>query len=105
LHGFFDSLRAEVGEENIVVTLICPGWIRTNVTINALTGSGEKLNQMDPTTAKGMEPEAFAKKMVRAMERKKEEVYIGGSKEVFAVYLKRFLPGLFSIIIRKAKVR
>ena len=107
LHGFFDSLRAEVWKENkgIQVTLICPGWIRTNITINALTGSGERLNQMDPTTARGLTPDAFAKRMVRAIEKKKEEVHIGGSKEIFAIYLKRFFPGLFSRIIRKAKVR
>jgi len=107
LHGFFDSLRAEVWKENknISVTLICPGWIRTNITMHALTGSGGKLNQMDPSTSRGMDANLFAKKMVRAIEKKKEEVYIGGSKEVFAIYLKRFWPGLFSRIIRKAKVR
>jgi short-subunit dehydrogenase len=107
LHGFFDSLRAEVWKENknISVTLICPGWIRTNITMHALTGSGEKLNQMDPSTSRGMDANLFAKKMVRAIEKKKEEVYIGGSKEVFAIYLKRFWPGLFSRIVRKANVR
>jgi len=107
LHGFFDSLRAEVWKENkdILVTLICPGWIRTNITIYALTGSGEKLNQMDPNTEKGLPPEDFAKKMIRAIEKKKEEVYIGGSKELSAVYLKRFFPSLFSRIIRKTNVR
>ena len=60
---------------------------------------------MDPSTSRGMDANLFAKKMVRAIEKKKEEVYIGGSKEVFAIYLKRFWPGLFSRIIRKAKVR
>ena len=85
--------------------MICPGWIRTNITIHALTGSGEKLNQMDPTTERGLRPDVFAKKMVRAIENKKEEVYIGGSKEVFAIYLKRLMPGFFSRMIRKAKVR
>jgi short-subunit dehydrogenase len=107
LHGFYDSLRAELWKENkhIYVTLICPGWIRTNITFHALTGSGEKLNQMDPRTDKGLRPDAFAKKMIRAIEKKKDEVYIGGSKELFAVQLSRFLPGLFSRIIRKAKVR
>jgi hypothetical protein len=43
--------------------------------------------------------------MVVAIEKRKEEVYIGGAKEVFAVYVKRFFPGLFSWIVRKATVR
>jgi hypothetical protein len=43
--------------------------------------------------------------MVDAIEAKKEEVYIGGNKEVFAVYLKRFFPKLFSRAVRKMAVR
>jgi short-subunit dehydrogenase len=105
LHGFFDSLRAEVWQENIFVTLICPGWIRTNVTINARTGDGSKLNQMDRTTGEGLSPDYCAKKIVQAIKKKKEEVYIGGLKEVSAVYLKRLFSGLFSKIVRKAVVR
>jgi len=107
LHGFFDSLRAELWKEcrNIRITLICPGWIRTNITLNALIGSGEKLNQMDSTTKKGLSPERFARKMICAIVKKKEEIIIGGSKEVFAVNLKRFLPRVFSKIIRRANVR
>lgn len=105
LHGFFDSLRAEVWKENIFVTLICPGWIRTNVTINAMTGDGSKLNEMDKTTDQGLSAEHCAKEIVKAIKKRKEEVYIGGTKEVFAVYTKRFFPKLFSRIVRKAKVR
>ncbi|QOI95993.1 MAG: SDR family oxidoreductase [Flammeovirgaceae bacterium] len=107
LHGFFDSLRAELWREskNIHVTLVCPGWIRTNITLNALTGDGSALNKMDTTTDRGMKPDVFAKKMVRAIEKKKEEVYIGGAKEKFAVVVKRYFPKVFSRIIRTAKVR
>jgi short-subunit dehydrogenase len=107
LHGFFDSLRAELWKEskNIYVTLVCPGWIRTNVTINALTGDGSKLNQMDPTTDHGMSPQTFAKKMVRVIEAKTEQVFIGGFKERMAIYVMQYFPRMFSKIIRKAKVR
>ncbi|HEV8515637.1 MAG TPA: SDR family oxidoreductase [Cyclobacteriaceae bacterium] len=107
LHGFFDSLRAELWKESksIYVTLICPGWVRTNVTLNALTGDGSKLNKMDKTTARGLPPKVCAEKIIDAIQKKKEEVYIGGLKEVSGVYLKRFFPRLFSIAVRKMKVR
>jgi dehydrogenase/reductase SDR family protein 7B len=36
LHGFFDSLRAETYEDNLKVTILCPGYIQTNISINAL---------------------------------------------------------------------
>lgn len=104
LHGFFDSLRAENFKENLKVTMICPGFIKTNVSINALTGDGTPLNEMDDAQNKGMSPEACAKAIRNGIERNKEEILIGG-KETYAVYLKRFFPTLFSKLIRKAKVR
>ncbi|MEO7988814.1 MAG: SDR family oxidoreductase [Chryseolinea sp.] len=105
LHGFFDSLRAEVWRENIFVTVICPGWIRTNITMNALVGDGTNLNKMDGTTEDGMLPEELAKRIATAIEKKKREVYIGGTKEVMAIYMHRFFPGVFANIVKKAKVR
>ncbi len=107
LHGFFDSLRAELWKDckSIYITLICPGWVRTNVSINALIGDGSKLNQMDSTTDEGLPPKTVAKKILKAAISKKNEVYIGGFREVGAVYLKRWMPGLFARIVRKAKVR
>ncbi|HSF52639.1 MAG TPA: SDR family NAD(P)-dependent oxidoreductase, partial [Algoriphagus sp.] len=47
LHGFFDTLRAEHFQDNIPVTMICPGFIRTNVSVNAITADGSTLGQMD----------------------------------------------------------
>lgn len=41
LHAFSDSLRAEVARYNIKVSLISPGYIATQISVNALTGSGE----------------------------------------------------------------
>lgn len=104
LHGFFETLRSEHYEDHIHVTLICPGFIRTNVSVNALTADGTALNEMDQAQANGMSPDNCAKEIFAAMKSKKEEVYIGG-KETYAVYLKRFLPGLFSRILRKSNVR
>lgn len=103
LHGFFDSLRAELGDMPIRVTLICPGYVRTNVSLNALTGAGAKQNKMDEATEKGMLPELLAQKILRAVEKGKEEAYFGG-KEVLGVYLKRFFPGYFSRLIKRIKV-
>ena len=103
LHGFFDSLRAELGQTPVKVTLICPGFVQTNVSVNALTGDGSRQNKMDEATEKGMSPEVLAQKILRAIETGKEEIYTGG-KEVLAVYLKRFFPGYFSKLIKKAKV-
>lgn len=103
LHGYFDSLRVEIDHPNIHIMLACPGFIKTNVTINALTANGLAQGTMDHAQENGMTAADFAKKLIKAIKAKKEEVYIGG-KETNGVLLKRFFPKLFSKIIRKVKV-
>jgi short-subunit dehydrogenase len=107
LHGFFDSLRAELWKDSkdIYVTIICPGWINTNLSLVALKGDGTTQDAKDDTHAKGLSPEFVAKKIVKAVVNKKSEIYVGGTKETLAGYLKRYLPGLFERIIRNVKVK
>ncbi len=104
LHGFFDTLRAEHHDDNIKVTLVCPGFVQTNVSKNALTGDGTKQNTMDAATQNGISAQKCAKGIVSAIKKQKAEVYIGG-KEILAVYLKRYFPGIFRWLIRRAKVK
>ena len=104
LHGFFDSLRAEHYNDNISVTLVCPGFVTTNVSMNALTGDGTPQSKMDSATSNGIDPDRFAKLMLKAIKNKREEVYIGGAKERLAVYMKRFFPKILSKMIRKLSV-
>ena len=104
LHGFFDALRAEHWKDNIFVTMICPGFIQTNLSVAALTGNGLPQNKLDKTSYKKKTPEWCAVGILRAIERRREEVYIGG-REVFGIYIKRFFPAIFSKLIRKVPVR
>ncbi len=105
LHGFFDSLRAEVHDDNVKVLLVCPGFIQTNVSQNALTGTGEKLGSMDKATANGLTADECALQIIAAIKDEKEEVVVAKFKERFAVFAKRILPSLFSVMIRKMAVR
>lgn len=106
LHGFFDSLRAEMWKESkdIVVTIVCPGWVSTNLARHALVGSGAELNDEDKRNSNGMSPEELATKIVSAIRKKKEEVYFGGMTEMTSIYLKRYLPRVFSKLVRKVKI-
>ena len=104
LHGFYDAVRAEHFNDNVKVTMICPGFIHTPITYSALTGDGTALNKMDEAQFKGKPADWCARKIANAIENEKEEVYIGG-REVFGVYIKRFFPSLFSRLIRKVAVR
>ena len=107
LHGFFDSLRAELWndvKDAITITVICPGFIRTAITYSAVTGDGSPLGKMDEAQYKGKPAEWCADKIVKAIEKKKEEVYIGGI-ETLGVQFKRLFPKWFSKYIRSAAVR
>ncbi len=100
LHGFFDTLRAEMFKYNIHISLICPGYTSTNVAKNALTATGEATNITDKDIAAGMKPEVLANKIIKAINNKKDELIVGGN-EVLAVYLKRFFPRLLARLLRK----
>lgn len=105
IQGFADSLRAEVYRDNITITLVIPGFVKTNISLNALMGEGRAYNTMDPNQVKGISPKAAAKAMARGIEKNKREVYCGlAAKGWFALLISHYFPGLFSKIIRKAKV-
>lgn len=104
LHGFFDVLRMEHEKDNLKVTLVCPGFVRTSVAKNALTSKGKPQGEDDMATQKGLEPELVAKKIIKAIEKQKFEINIGG-KEVQGVYLKRFFPKLLHKVVLKSQVR
>ncbi|MEO0404605.1 MAG: SDR family oxidoreductase [Bacteroidota bacterium] len=103
LHGFFDALRAEHHDDGLTVTLVCPGFIATNISKNALTSDGSTQGTMDEATGAGLAPQECANRMLNAINKKKAEVYIG-RKEILGVYLKRFFPGILRKVVRKAKV-
>ena len=42
LEAFFESLRSEVAHSGVQVTLFCPGYINTQLSVNAVTGDGTK---------------------------------------------------------------
>ena len=102
LHGFFESLRMEVFRDGIKVMLVCPGKIRTNISLNALKADGSTHSAMDEGQAAGRSAEELADRILLGIKRNEEEVFFGGP-EMKAVWIKRLFPKLFSRIIRKQK--
>lgn len=102
LYGFFETLHAEYYDQHIRVVMVCPGRVKTNISHNALDASGKKHGQMDDGQNSGISAEKAAKKIVKAIEKQKPEVLIGG-KELLMVYIKRFFPGLARKMVRKIK--
>lgn len=42
LQAFCDSMRPEIARHNVHVTVVTPGYVQTSLSINAVTGSGQK---------------------------------------------------------------
>jgi len=104
LHGFFDVLRMEHAKDHIKVTMVCPGFVKTKVAQNALTKDGNPQLTDDVATQNGLAPSVCAHRIVRAVKRKKFEVYIG-RKEVLGIYLKRFFPRLLHYFVLRSAVK
>ncbi len=104
IQGWFDCLRCEVWRDNIQVTLLLPGYVHTNLSYHALDAGGKPHGRMDRIQANGMPADRCARKMIRAIERGREEVIISGLQEWLAAWMKRFLPRLYSAVAKRLPV-
>ena len=103
LHGFIDSLRAEVHEYNIKVNTIAPGYVNTDIGIKALVEDGNPYGKNDRGhDSKGLKVEKAVKMIISAIKNNKREVLVIPifSMLMFASLLSRFLPGLAAIVAR-----
>ncbi len=100
MQGYFNTLRAEVSQDNITVTVVCPGYIDTNFSYAAFNADGTHHNKRDRAPNHGMSAERCAQKIIRGVAKKRSEVKMGGP-EVLAVYLSRFFPRLLGILLKQ----
>lgn len=93
--AYFDCLRAEVDRFGLQVSVISPGYIRTNLSINAVTGDGSKHGVMDKTTARGSDPVDVAHAVLKAVGHKQKDVVLAGLLPTAAIYLRTLWPALY----------
>jgi short-subunit dehydrogenase len=102
LYGFYESLMLEESDNGIHVTMICPGKIKTNISLHALSGEGGTHGVMDKNQAQGMPVEECVKRLLNGVSKQKKEILIGRT-ELIAVWIKRFFPSLFWKLIRRQR--
>ena len=105
IHMWANSLRAELHEQGIEVATIFPGFIQTNISINALTGDGSAQGTMDEATNKGLTATTFAKQVVKALTKGEEYIIVAGNKEKLATRVNRLSPPKLYKLIRESKVK
>ncbi len=100
LQGFFETLRAELHDKNVQVTMICPGRVKTDISIHSLTGNGKMHGKMDGGQANGVSVEKCARIIIRSIKWNRKEVFIGGPN--FLLAIKRLCPYLYYRIVNRA---
>ena len=104
LIGFYETLRSETYNKGIKITIVIPGIINTEITAHALTGSGEIFNKVETTFRTAYPVDKAARKIVEAILKEKEEVFVGGI-EGFTLWLNRFSPWLLRRFIRNHPIK
>jgi len=99
LHGLFESLRAEIIEQQVGVLVVCPGFTDTDIHKNALDGQGEVLTQAEferqrRRTGRVATPTWVADQIMHAATRNKN-VLILSSMGRFTSILSKLFPNFF----------
>ena len=99
--GFFDSLRIELADSGVDVTMIYPGFVATGIRENA-TGPDGKAIQVSPVKeGEVMGVEDCARRIVKAIERREREVIMTARGKI-GLWLKLFAPSLVDRIAKRA---
>jgi len=99
MQALADSIRAELSSSDVNVTIVHPGYVKTNLSINALTGSGERHNQMDASTENGYTPEYVAEQIYKAVRNGSKEVLICSLLPRIAIMLRLLCPRVYFFLM------
>jgi dehydrogenase/reductase SDR family protein 7B len=101
--AFHDSLRAENHGAGLKISVVCPGFVRSNVANAAFTGDGSAAAGRFPQNEAAMPAAEFARRMANALEREQQLIVIAG-KEALVWWINRISPSLAAQVMRRVKV-
>ena len=99
--GFFDSLRIELADSGVAVTMIYPGFVATGIRENATGPDGKPIQVSPVKEGEVMGVEVCARRIVRAIERREREVVMTARGKI-GLWLKLLAPSLVDRIARRA---
>ncbi|HXZ47396.1 MAG TPA: SDR family oxidoreductase [Usitatibacter sp.] len=99
--GFFDSLRIELGDSGVTVTLVYPGFVATGIRENATGPDGRPIMVSPVREGEVMSAEECARRIVRAIERRERDVVMTARGRM-GLWLKLLAPSLVDRIARRA---
>ena len=103
--GYMDCLRAEEYNNGLHVLTICPGFVQTNISVNAMVADGSQFGKMAGSIKHGLAVDDCARKIVTAIEQDKDEVVIGKGISGWAPTIARLFPSTFRKMSAKKNFR
>ncbi len=100
LEGYLESLRYEVEAHNIHISVVCPGFVATNIDLKALTKDGSAYSIKSEAQAKGIAPSKVGNAVIKSIKSQKRYKYVG-KLEILMPYLNFLLPKTFYFILKK----
>lgn len=101
LHGFFDSLRAEL-DGQVDVLMVCPSYTDTGIDRRALGGTGDTAQSTNKgTVGRLATPQFVAQSVVRALERQKRQIVLSPVGKA-AWWMTRLVPRLYVPLMRRS---
>ena len=94
MDGFFKSLHSETRVNNIHCMMVHPGFVKTNLSINALVGDGTRaFGKTDTSIQNGTKVRDWCNLIIQGINNKKTEVWIWDSARLKAMmYLRKLFP-------------
>ncbi|CAG5131725.1 unnamed protein product, partial [Candidula unifasciata] len=94
VHGYFESLRTEMGEKNIDVTIVCPGPVVSNISNAAVAGTKEGRLEHGATSHKHMATQRCAYLTCVTIANKLYETWMSEHPMLAAAYISQYCPDL-----------
>lgn len=103
VQAIMDALRLEEHARGLHVLTVCPGFVKTNISLNALDAEGRRHARMDRDIEGGLDPEDVAADVLAAIARRKREIHPAGFMETLALVLAKLAPSLLDrILLRRS---
>jgi short-subunit dehydrogenase len=106
MHGFLESLRIENRKTGLHVLIACPGYTASNIRNTALNKGGEQQTESPFDESKLMQPEEVAAEIFKAVDRKKNYLFLtfqGKATHLLSKFFPRLLDKLVYNTVAKEK--
>lgn len=100
MQGFFDSLRIELLDSGVDVSVISPGFVDTNIREHSLGADGKPLGRNPLRGEKLMSAEECARQIADVIESRRRELVMGTSAKL-AIFGKMIAPRLVDRMTRR----